>query len=343
MASSTKVPKRGAKSSAVAVTGGSSKTPLGLQNKRAKTSPASTDLKERCEVSVVIPDFMSVPKFIIDFFNHAKTICPEEPCGAFKKLKSSRLVGLFELLNGELSELTENDLLLHYRFSTDLPEMQTVLVCDIGRYCLWRDIPRSDDGLIVYVPSDGRFPKIEVIGNRMEHVIVHLTEKAKESAYAFLPKSADVAALKQQMKTVCIQRNKKKYGKAPSGAGLWVEIVNEVGYRPIAEDAGKIKKSLDLLCTTDDEELRQAKMKWLMELVTFAQIANDECDFGMGLELGQWLFLANHELLDKVAHRLLSMAYSLLRRAEYKKILDLQLAPGVRRRKEVDARKQPAA
>ncbi|VDO79043.1 unnamed protein product, partial [Heligmosomoides polygyrus] len=77
--------------------------------------------------------------------------------------------------------------------------------------------------------------------------------------------------------------------------------------------------------------------------VKLLQIANDECDFGMGLELGQWLFLANHELLDKVAHRLLSMAYSLLRRAEYKKILDLQLAPGVRRRKEVDARKQPAA
>lgn len=35
---------------------------------------------------MVIPDFMSVPKFIIDFFNHAKTICPEEPCGEFNLL-----------------------------------------------------------------------------------------------------------------------------------------------------------------------------------------------------------------------------------------------------------------
>lgn len=40
----------------------------------------------------------------------------------------------------------------------------------------------------------------------------------------------------------------------------------------IEMSSGKIKKSLDLLCTTDDEELRQAKMKWLMELVTFAQV-----------------------------------------------------------------------
>ncbi|PIO64753.1 hypothetical protein TELCIR_13604 [Teladorsagia circumcincta] len=69
-------------------------------------------------------------------------------------------------------------------------------------------------------------------------------------------------------------------------------------------------------------------------------IATDECDFGMGLELGQWLFLANHEQFDKIAYRLLATAYSLLGRAEYKKILDLQMAPGVRRRKELDARRK---
>ncbi|RCN45677.1 hypothetical protein ANCCAN_08334 [Ancylostoma caninum] len=68
-------------------------------------------------------------------------------------------------------------------------------------------------------------------------------------------------------------------------------------------------------------------------------IANDECDFGMGLELGHWLFLANHQLLDKVAHRVLSTAYTLLGRLDYKKVLDAQMAPGIRRRSDVDMRK----
>ncbi|KAK6036559.1 hypothetical protein COOONC_25936, partial [Cooperia oncophora] len=175
----------------------------------------------------------------------------------------------------------------------------------------------------------------------MEHAIVHLAGKAKAAVEPFLPKSTDAGTLRQQMKTVCSQRNKKKLGKAPSGAGLWVEVVNDVGYRPISEDPGKIKKTLELLCSADlDQSLRPSKMQWLMELVTFAQIATDECDFGMGLELGQWLFLANHEQFDKVAHRLLGTAYSLLGRAEYKKILDLQMAPGIRRRDEIDARKK---
>ncbi|WKY03953.1 hypothetical protein Q1695_005157 [Nippostrongylus brasiliensis] len=325
-------------------TPGPLKTLFGVQNKRAK---ATEDLdsvqkpQEGCsgDVKALIPDSVRIPKFISDFYQHAKSISSEDPCLAFKKLKSARLVGLFELLDGKLSTLSENDLLLHRRHATDLPEMQTVLESDVGRYCLWRDIPNSDDGLIVYVPDDGRFPKIEVVGDRVEHAIVHLAEKAKAPVESLLPKSSNVANLKQQMKAVSAKRNKKKYGKAPSGAGLWVEVVNEVGYRPIVEDAAKIRKSLDLLCSTADDDLKQAKTKWLMELVTWAQIATDECDFGMGLELGQWLFLANHPMLDRLAQRLLSTAYALLGRNEYKAVLDLQMADGVRRRSELDARK----
>ncbi|XGW30436.1 hypothetical protein V3C99_009424, partial [Haemonchus contortus] len=320
----------------------SKKTPLGLQNKRAKGSPSHIDSAKGStgDKNVSIPDSVKIPKFITEFYQFAASLRPEEPCLAFKKLKSARLVGLFELLNGELSTLSDDELLLHYRHQTDLPEMQTVLVSDIGRYCLWRDIPNSEDGLVVYVPNEDRFPKIEIVGNRMEHAIVHLAGKAKEAVEPFLPKSTEVGALKQQMRTACNQRNKTKLGKAPSGAGLWVEVVNDVGYRPISEDAGKIRKTLDLLCSSDDESLRKCKMQWLMELITFAQIATDECDFGMGLELGQWLFLANHEPLDKFAHRLLGIAYSMLGRQEYKKIVDLQMAPGIRRRTDLDARKK---
>ncbi|KAL6738821.1 hypothetical protein Aduo_012327 [Ancylostoma duodenale] len=286
---------------------------------------------------------LHVPQFLRDFFTHAERLCRDDPCSSFEKLASCRLVGLFDALSGRLCELEDNQLRLHYRYATDLPEMQTIIVCNIGRYCLWRDVPNSEEGWIVYVPNDDRFPKIELIGNRVEHAVVHLAGKSDMDPREFLPEPSDVAAVKQQMKSACALRNKKKLGKAPNGAGIWVEVVNDVGYRPLSEDAAKIRKTLDLICDTNDNSSRQKKMQWLMEMVTFAQIANDECDFGMGLELGHWLFLANHQLLDKVAHRVLSTAYTLLGRVEYKKILDAQMAPGIRRRSDVDMRKENTA
>ncbi|KAK5967804.1 hypothetical protein GCK32_005997 [Trichostrongylus colubriformis] len=279
------------------------------------------------DAAASIPDFVHVPALVTEFYRYAASRCPNDPCSALQKLNSAQLVGLFDLLDGTLSKVPGD------------PKM--FFIPSSACYFSFIDIPNSEDGLVVYVSNEDRFPKIEVVGNRMEHAIVHLAGKTHQAVDPFLPKSSNVASLRQQMKTVCSQRNKKKLGKAPSGAGLWVEMDNDVGYRPVPEDAVKIKKALDLLCSNDsDESLRQCKMQWLMELVTFAQIATDECDFGMGLELGQWLFLANHELLDKLAYRLLATAYSLLGRQEYKKILDLQMAPGVRRRNELDARKK---
>ncbi|KJH44441.1 hypothetical protein DICVIV_09540 [Dictyocaulus viviparus] len=116
-------------------------------------------------------------------------------------------------------------------------------------------------------------------------------------------------------------------GNAPNAVGLWVDVVDDVGYRPIRENAKEIRRRLELICNVDDSK-RRAAMEWLMENVAYVQMANDECDFGMGLELGYWLFLANHESLDKLAYNLLSTAYVLLKRENYKKILDVQMATG---------------
>ncbi|KIH69125.1 hypothetical protein ANCDUO_00537 [Ancylostoma duodenale] len=111
----------------------------------------------------------------------------------------------------------------------------------------------------------------DLIGNRVEHAVVHLAGKSDMDPREFLPEPSDVAAVKQQMKSACALRNKKKLGKAPNGAGIWVEVVNDVGYRPLSEDAAKIRKTLDLICDTNDNSSRQKKMQWLMEMVTFAQ------------------------------------------------------------------------
>lgn len=61
---------------------------------------------------------------------------------AFKCLKNLRLVGPFQiLLEKQALETLSYDneyYLTAHRFSTDLPEMQTIAVYDGGRYVYWR-------------------------------------------------------------------------------------------------------------------------------------------------------------------------------------------------------------
>ena len=59
----------------------------------------------------------------------------------------------------------------------------------------------------------------------------------------------------------------------------------------------------------------------LQQLVTYVQYANDECDFGMGLELGLDLLAYGGKVFHPTILHLLSVAYDLLERPEYITIL----------------------
>ena len=63
----------------------------------------------------------------------------------------------------------------------------------------------------------------------------------------------------------------------------------------------------------------------LQEQITFVQFANDECDYGMGLELGTDLFCYGEELFHGKILHLLCLAYDLLDRPEYGKIIQQHL------------------
>lgn len=59
---------------------------------------------------------------------------------AFYDVNKLELVGVFDYLAGKFDEkkFGEKELLVHYRFATDLPEFQTILVYDGGRFGYWR-------------------------------------------------------------------------------------------------------------------------------------------------------------------------------------------------------------
>ena len=69
---------------------------------------------------------------------------------------------------------------------------------------------------------------------------------------------------------------------------------------------------------------RDRQFEPLQEIITFVQFANDECDYGMGLELGMDLF-CHGEHFHSVVLNLLPLAYDLLQREEFARIIQEHL------------------
>ena len=70
---------------------------------------------------------------------------------------------------------------------------------------------------------------------------------------------------------------------------------------------------------------RDAHLGKLQPIVTAANIANDECDFGTSLELGLDLFCFGGEVFHRTALHLLKTAYNLLQRNEFALIAEVRL------------------
>ena len=84
---------------------------------------------------------------------------------------------------------------------------------------------------------------------------------------------------------------------------------------------------LNKIATCSDDKARcDQAFEPLQEIITFVQFANDECDYGMGLELGLNLFSHGHPYFHNVISHLLPLAYDLLRREEYGKIVQQHLS-----------------
>lgn len=90
---------------------------------------------------------------------------------------------------------------------------------------------------------------------------------------------------------------------------------------------GELWKLLNKIANCSDDKARCDKaFEPLQEIITFVQFANDECDYGMGLELGMNLFSHGNEHFHNVISHLLPLAYDLLQRDEYGKILQQHLS-----------------
>lgn len=77
-------------------------------------------------------------------------------------------------------------------------------------------------------------------------------------------------------------------------------------------------------CKTEEERIKAFDP--LTEIITYVQFANDECDFGEGLELGLDLFSFGSEVFHSTILSVLPLAYDLLNRSQFGEIVKAHLA-----------------
>lgn len=83
---------------------------------------------------------------------------------------------------------------------------------------------------------------------------------------------------------------------------------------------GELKKTLDKIVSSKSESEKAKAYEPLEAALSFIQFANDECDYGMGLEMGIDLFChSNH--FHELVNNLLPLAYELLNRPAFAKII----------------------
>lgn len=86
-----------------------------------------------------------------------------------------------------------------------------------------------------------------------------------------------------------------------------------------------MKTILKKIVTADTESKRLEEEEALDEIITNVHFANDECDYGMGLELGIDLFCFGNSYLHDHILSILPLAYTLLKRSKYAKIMKAHL------------------
>lgn len=284
---------------------------------------------------------LEIPEDMYHFWDFCKELCPDNPCDALRDTLGLKLVGPFDVLAGAHKNLkSKPNVHLHWRFFYDPPEFQTILYGSDDRqhhFGYYRDTP---DSLPCFVGENDakKGCTITQMGeNVFAAVYLYLLRKKKEKG----SQKADLESLEEKLqdKTKALglsleqktkemkQRDKKVVTKTFHGAGIVVPVdKNDVGYRELPETDADLKKICKAIAEAKTDEERVKAFGPLQEIITFVQFANDECDYGMGYELGIDLFCYGSHYFHKVIKQLLPMAYSLLKRNLFGEILEAHLS-----------------
>lgn len=296
-----------------------------------------TNLKDSLKQKFLV----DMPKDFYKFWEFCEELKPSDPLCALS-LCGLRLVGAYDVVaNKSLTPRTQSRYVCHWRYYYDPPELQTVLAGDKGGFHIgyFRDDP-SEEPVFLASMTEGKSPGTvtPVADNIFDAARMYCLQEAKSgSPFRQLPaqklaKQLEEAAVKFGFKVdtkadAVKRRRSSVVCRSFHSAGIVVpyDKKTEVGYREVPETDASLRRMLQKVADAKSEEARKVVFTDVQELVTNAQWATDEGDFGMSLELGMALFIHGCPHLQKTAQHLMTVAYSLLQRDEFATILKAHL------------------
>ncbi|KAK3913439.1 Histone PARylation factor 1 [Frankliniella fusca] len=302
--------------------------------------PSPTDIK----LNIKQKFLFEMPEDFYSFWDFCQSLNGLNPALAFKDV-GLELVGPYDLLSSHFKldskKKKQSFFLLHWRYYYDPPGFQTVLKGDdkkqyhIGYY---RDEPKSMPAFLASncAAKDGVFTPV---GENIFGAVNEVLLESKKSATPFLqPKIQKFQQAIQnyakehgftlETRTAAMKlRDRKTVCKTFNGLGLLVPVEKktEVGYRELIETDANLKRILKRITESENEDLKEKARDQLQQVVTAANIANDECDFGTSVELGLDLFAFGGSEFEQTALQLLSTGYSLLGRPEFAKVAQIHI------------------
>lgn len=279
-----------------------------------------------------------MPEDFFQLWHFCKSIKHEKPEDAFVEDLGLRMVGPYDILTGKVKKSLirdSDDILCHWRYFYDLPEFQTIIASVKSGYHLgyFRDTPEEQNPVIVANNSE-KSCAFEGIGDNVFAALYSEIQKHKT------PDNKSLSQIELKLKEFCT-RNKINFNANTKLRSRKIKVIantfnnfgfivpvsdTDVGYRPLPITDSNLKKLLSRICKIDVEERNSCKsLKELQEIIQLINYANDECDFGMGLEFGIDLFSFGDEYFHKTILFLMPLAYHLLNRQTFGRIIRAHL------------------
>ncbi|XP_059958649.1 histone PARylation factor 1 isoform X1 [Mesoplodon densirostris] len=296
---------------------------------------------------------LSLPEDFYHFWRFCEGLDPEQPADSLSASLGLRLVGPYDILAGKHKMKKKSASLnfnLHWRFYYDPPEFQTIIIGDCKTEFHMGYFRDSPDELPVFVGTNEAKKNCIIVQNGdnvfaavklfLMKKLKEVTDKKKTSLLKTIDEKLTEAArelgFSLEQRTVKMkQRDKEVVTKTFHGAGLVVPVdKNDVGYRELPETDASLRRICKTIVEAPSDAERLKAFAPVQEMMTYVQFANDECDYGMGLELGMDLFCHGSHYFHKVAGQLLPLAYNLLKRNLFAEIIEAHLAD--RSREDVD-------
>ncbi|XP_020661153.2 histone PARylation factor 1 [Pogona vitticeps] len=288
---------------------------------------------------------LKMPEDFYDFWKFCVELDCDKPCDALRSSLGLQLVGPYDILDGKQKKANRSgdvNFSLHWRFFYDPPEFQTIITEDSKtQYHMgyFRDVPdelpvwvgenEAKKGCTISQLGDNVFAAVKLF---LFKTLKELTDKKKAGILKDLDekltKTAKELGYSLEQKTMRMkQRDKKVVTKTFNGAGIVVPVdKNGVGYRELPETNASLKRICKAIVDAPNDDQRMKAFAPIQEMLTFVQFANDECDYGMGYELGIDLFCYGSHYFHKIIGQLLPLAYNLLKRNLFAEIIESHLA-----------------